>query len=132
MQMGIIFESEVSNDGIVKVLQHVQQYLPTVGKDDKIKFAEQGIVGDQLTIERAVNAVRSMANGYTPLDCLDGFHFGIADWHSGVKFLSVSASKKISLCNKSGIFSSNSYSLCMAIRTQCSFIFFGKIYLKFS
>ena len=32
MQMGMIFESEVSNDGIVKVLQHVQQYLPTVGK----------------------------------------------------------------------------------------------------
>jgi hypothetical protein len=83
MQMGMIFESEVSNDGIVKVLQHVQQYLP-------MKFAEQGIVGDQLTIERAVNAVRSMANGYTPLECLDGFHIGIADWHSGVKFLSVS------------------------------------------
>ena len=90
MQMGMIFESEVSNDGIVKVLQHVQQYLPTVGKDEKVKFAEQGIVGDQLTIERAVNAAKSMANGYTPLECLDGFHIGIADWHSGVKFLSVS------------------------------------------
>ena len=88
--MGMIFESEVSNDGIVNVLQHVQQYLPTVGKDEKVKFAEQGIVGDQLTIERAVNAVKSMANGYTHLECLDGFHIGIADWHSGVKFLSVS------------------------------------------
>ncbi|CAB4010562.1 Hypothetical predicted protein [Paramuricea clavata] len=58
MQMGMIFESEVSNDGIVKVLQHVQQYLPTVGKDEKVKIAEQEIVG-----ERAVNAVKSMANG---------------------------------------------------------------------
>ena len=88
--MGIIFGSEVSNDGIVKVLQHIQQYLPSVGEGEKIKLAEQGIVGDQLTIERAVNAVKSMANGYTPLDCRDGFHIGIADWHSGVKFLSVS------------------------------------------
>lgn len=88
--MGIIFESEVSNDGIVKVLQQVQQYLPTTGEDEEIKFAEQGVVGDQLTIERAVNAVRSMANGYTPLERLEGFHFGIADWHAGVKFLSVS------------------------------------------
>lgn len=31
-----------------------------------------------------------MANGYTPLERLEGFHFGIADWHAGVKFLSVS------------------------------------------
>ena len=88
--MGIIFETEVSNDGIVKVLQHVQQYLPSVDEGEKLQLAEQGIVGGQLTIERAVNAVKSMANGYTPLDCLDCFHIGIADWHSGVKFLSVS------------------------------------------
>ena len=74
--MGIIFESEVSNYGIVKVLQDVQQYLPSVGEREKIKLAEQGIVGDQLMTERAVNAVKSMANGYTPLDCLDGFHTG--------------------------------------------------------
>lgn len=50
LEMGTIFESEVSNDRIVKVLQHVQQYLPTVGKDEEIKFAEKRIVGDQLTI----------------------------------------------------------------------------------
>ena len=90
MQMGIIFESEVTNEGIVNVLQHVQQYLPKVGEGEQIHFAEQGLVGDQLTIERAVNAVRSMANGYTPFERLEGFHFGIADWHAAVKFLSVS------------------------------------------
>lgn len=77
-------------EGIVKVLQHVQQYLPKVGDGEEISIAEQGLVGDQLTIERAVNAVKSMANGYTPLERLEGFHFGIADWHAGVKFLSVS------------------------------------------
>ena len=88
--MSIIFESEVTNEGIVKVLQQCQQYVATVGEEDKIRFAEQGLVGDQLTIERAVNAVKSMANGFTPLDRLEGFHFGIADWHAGVKFLSVS------------------------------------------
>ena len=64
MQMGIIFESEVTNEGIVKVLQHVQQFLPKAGEGENIAFVEQGLVGDQLTIERAVNAVKSMANGY--------------------------------------------------------------------
>ena len=87
--MGIIFESEVSNEGIVNVLQHEQQYLPKVNEGEEVIFAEQGLVGDQLTIERAVNAVKSMANGYTPLERLEGFHFGIADWHAGVKFLNV-------------------------------------------
>lgn len=66
MQIGIIFESESSNEGIVKVLQHVQQYLPNEGEEENITIVEQGLVGDQLTIEPAINAVKSMANGYTP------------------------------------------------------------------
>lgn len=37
------------------MLQQVQQYLPTIHEDEEIKFAEQGIVGDQLKTERAVN-----------------------------------------------------------------------------
>ena len=54
MQMGIIFESEVSNEGIVRVLQHVQQYLSKDDEEEKITIVEQGLVGDQLIIERAV------------------------------------------------------------------------------
>ncbi|KAL9977105.1 hypothetical protein ACROYT_G014476 [Oculina patagonica] len=57
------------------------------GEGEEVTFAEQGLVGDQLTIKRAVNTVRSMTNGYTLLERLEGFHFGIADWHTGVKFL---------------------------------------------
>ena len=70
----------------MKVLQHVQQYLPKAGEGENIAFAEQGLVGDQLTIERAVNAIKSMANGYKPKERLEGFHFAIADWHSCMKF----------------------------------------------
>ena len=89
MQMGISFESEVSNEGIVKVLQqYVQQYLPNDGEEENITTVEQGVVGDKLTIERAANAVKSMANGYTPEERQEGFQFGIGDWHAGKKFLS--------------------------------------------
>ena len=47
-------------------------------------------MGYHLTIEQAVNALKSMENGYTPEECLEGFHFVFADWHAGMKFLGVS------------------------------------------
>ena len=47
------------------------------------------MVGDQLTVERAVNGHASLSNGFTPEECLDGLHFQIADWHAGNKFLQV-------------------------------------------
>ena len=50
------------------------------------------MVGDQLTVERAVNGHASLSNGFTPEECLDGLHFEIADWHAGNKFLQVNKS----------------------------------------
>ena len=47
------------------------------------------MVGDQLTVERAVNGHVSLSNGFTPEERLDGLHFQIADWHTGNKFLQV-------------------------------------------
>ena len=49
-----------------------------------------GVVGDQLSVERAVNCLSSLANGFTPEERLDGMHIEIADWHAELKFLSVS------------------------------------------
>ena len=45
--------------------------------------------GDQLTVERAVNAISSVANGDTPADRLEGIHLQLGDWHATVKLLSV-------------------------------------------
>lgn len=49
----------------------------------------QGVVGDQLTVERAINGHMSLANGFSSDERLDGLHFEIADWHAGNKFLEV-------------------------------------------
>ena len=46
--------------------------------------------GDQLTVERAVNVISSVANGLTPKDRLDGINLQLGDWHAAVKLLSVS------------------------------------------
>lgn len=38
-----------------------------------------------------MNCLSSLANGFTPEERLDGLHVEIADWHTDMKFLSVSS-----------------------------------------
>ena len=74
--LDIIFKNENLNEDMLTILRQFYTYLPTNG--------------DQLTVERAVNVVASVSNGYTPEDRLEGMNFQIGDWHAGVKILSVS------------------------------------------
>ena len=63
-------------------------YLPMALEMKKICDG-QGLVDDQLSVERGINGHMSLANGFSPDDRLDGLHFEIADWHAGNKFLEV-------------------------------------------
>lgn len=45
--------------------------------------------GDQLSVERAVNAIHSVSNGHTAEDRLEGLTMQLGDWHTGVKILEV-------------------------------------------
>ena len=53
-------------------------------------FNKIGVIGDQLSVKRAVNCLSSLANGFTAEEKLEGLHLEIADWHAELKFLSVS------------------------------------------
>ena len=86
----MIYENENGVGGILRVLQELHQYVPHHGDDENRKYGEQGVVGDQLSVERAVNEHCSLANGFTPEERLEGLHFEIADWHGG-KFLEISS-----------------------------------------
>lgn len=85
----MIHESENDGDGIIKILQILHKYVPSYGELEESVYGNQGVVGDQLSVERAVNGHASVANGFTPEERLQGLHFEIADWHSGNKFLEV-------------------------------------------
>lgn len=85
----MIYENENDADGILRVLQELHQYVPHHGEDDDRVYGEQRVVGDQLSVERAVNGYCSLANGFTPEERPAGLHFEIADWHAGNKFLEV-------------------------------------------
>lgn len=85
--MGIIFKSENVNEEMLSILQQFHTYLPKTGD---MQYDGQIFTGDQVTVERAVNVIASVSNGYTPEDRLEGMNLQIADWHAGVKILDVS------------------------------------------
>ena len=67
----------------------MQEYQSSVGDSEKKVYKEQGVVGDQLSVERGANAIFQTANGFIPEDRFDKIHFEIADFHSEMKFLQV-------------------------------------------
>ena len=50
---------------------------------------QQIVIGDQLTVDRAVNALMAQQNGYTEEERMTGLNIGIADWHADMNFLQV-------------------------------------------
>lgn len=71
---------------MVSILQQFFSYLPKTGDSGD----GQLFSGDQLTVERAVNVISSVANGFTPEDRLEGINLQLGDWHAAVKVLTVS------------------------------------------
>ena len=72
-----------------KILEHLQQYVPCYNYGQEDKCCEQGVVGDQLTVERGVNGLMEVANGFTAAERNEGIHMEIEDEHGGMKFLEV-------------------------------------------
>ena len=78
---------------MVDTLCHLHAYVPKAkssNKEDGSLYHEIGVVGDQLTVKRAVNCKLSVSNGFTPDERLEGMHIEIADWHAEMNFLGVS------------------------------------------
>ena len=53
--------------------------VPYCGDGEHKQCGEQGVVGDQLSVEHGVNGHMSLANGFTAEERADGLHFQIAD-----------------------------------------------------
>lgn len=87
--LGVLYDDENTADGMQNILNNLQKYVPEYEENGTMKHAEQGIVGDQLTVERGVNALFEVANGFTAKERHDGLHFEMADFHGGMKLLEV-------------------------------------------
>ena len=104
---------------MLEILQQFYTYLPSDGHES---VDPQLFCGDQLTVERAVNVIASVANGHTPEDRLEGMNFQIGDWHAGVKILSVSFEdnyRKFYLSTTNIIINLLQFACTLFIRVKC-------------
>lgn len=85
----MLHADEKDKDGIIEILTSLQKYQSFVGDDKQRTYKEQGVVGDQLSVERGTKAQFHMANGFTPQERFENLHFEIADFHSEMKFMQV-------------------------------------------
>ena len=83
----MIFKDENVNEDMLSILKKFHSCLPTKA-DGQVDG--QIFTGDQLTVERAINVISSVANGYTQEDRLEGINLQLGDWHAALKLLSVS------------------------------------------
>ena len=58
-------------------------------KNKHTYYTQVGHVGDQLAIERGLNSLLSVSNGFTSEERLDGIYLEVADWHTDLKLLDV-------------------------------------------
>eukprot|EP00112_Aurelia_sp_Birch-Aquarium-sp1_P017402 Seg4027.1 transcript_id=Seg4027.1/GoldUCD/mRNA.D3Y31 product="hypothetical protein" protein_id=Seg4027.1/GoldUCD/D3Y31 len=86
---GLIYEDENTSGGMQNVIADLHTHVPFYKKDGKAIYSSQGIVGDQLTVERGVNSVMEVVNGFNATERKEGLHFEIADFHAMVKFLQI-------------------------------------------
>lgn len=85
----MIYENENDANGIIKILQQLHKFVPCHADENDSVYGDQGVVGNQLIVERAINCKVSLANGFTSEERIDGLHFEATDWHAGNKFLEV-------------------------------------------
>ncbi|CAB4030960.1 Hypothetical predicted protein [Paramuricea clavata] len=64
--MGIIFKNENKGEDMIDIARYLHNLVPSVGEEKNEKFRRMPVVGDQLTIERGVEAKFSVSNAYTP------------------------------------------------------------------
>lgn len=88
----MLFADENTNEGMEEVLREVQQYVPCYGEGEDNVYAGQGMVGDQLSVEREANFLLQIANGLTAEERMDGIHLEVTDFHTKMKFLQVYSS----------------------------------------
>ena len=87
MPLGVIFKNKNLNEDMLDILRQFHSYFPR--KSDG-GYDSQFFAGDQLTVERAVNVLASVANGYSPEDQLEGINLQLGDWDAAVKLLTAS------------------------------------------
>ena len=84
--LDVLMKNEIKHGDMVEIMQAMQEFLGDgFPPGNKVLSG-----GDQVTVERQVNAKRHLMDGDTPHDRLDEFEIQTEDWHTLMSFLGVS------------------------------------------
>ena len=85
--LGVITESEQEMEGMIEILDRLQQYVPKKGNGDPVEIF---FTGDQLTCERFRGAKRARIQSEDAFERFAGMTEMPGDWHALVTFYQVS------------------------------------------
>lgn len=102
--MGILPKNENKGSEMVEILSHLHQYVPILEYTETTRVLETDetvevpkasvhpifLAGDQVTANRARNAIKAKANEDKPALRLEGLVPVAEDWHTKLNFLGVS------------------------------------------
>lgn len=80
-------KSENVTEDMIAILSHIQRYVPDNG-------CPLFLGGDQLTVERARNAILAVSDSTTASDRCHNLHAKIEDWHALGNMMQVSSTTK--------------------------------------
>ena len=60
----MIYEDQNDVNGMQEILKELHKYVPNSGEGMSQTYSRQEVVGDQLTVERGVNGLLHLENGF--------------------------------------------------------------------
>eukprot|EP00795_Rhopilema_esculentum_P015006 gene15006-biopygen4615 len=82
--VGMIYTNSNESAEMEEIMKEIHsKYVPC----NNGKCSSLAIVGDQGTVERGVNVLLQLSNGFDEVEWLDGLHLKVGDFHAGMKFL---------------------------------------------
>lgn len=86
MNLGVITENENTNEGIMNIMEHMNNFVPEDIEGNPLPVISGG---DQLTCEREMNVKLDRQDSKSPKARWDGLVPVIDDFHSMANFLEV-------------------------------------------
>lgn len=96
VNLGVIKENPSSLDGVIRILQDLQQYVPRCPDGRLFPILCHG---DELSIERHTDAKRARSGSETPEGRLDGLEQSPQEFHKRMLLLQVRISHEITHSN---------------------------------
>ena len=115
------------------VIESLHQHVPFCEVDGDKQYSSQGIAGDQLTVERGVNSLMEVANGFDAEERKEGLHFEVGDFHAMIKFLQVSLQymlfKAMCPCKYSHVYTLSKYADATLTKSLEQWPVIGRVHL---